>query len=53
MDDELLKYFIERTDARLTEMDQKLDDLVAFKWRIMGGAFVLGILGGLVFDLLK
>jgi len=43
-DEELVKYFIERTDQRLEEMDNKINELLSFKWQIIGGATAISVL---------
>lgn len=48
-----LDYFIERTDARLEQMDEKLDDMLAFKFKILGGSVVLSVLINLGFLYIK
>jgi len=36
-------YFIEQTNMRLRLIDNKLDDLLKFKWQIIGGSVLLSI----------
>ena len=47
-----LEYFIEQTNHRLEKMDQKLDDLLGFKWQIIGGATFLSIVASVALQIL-
>lgn len=38
---------------RLDRMENKIDELLEFKWKIIGGAFVLGMIGSGVFEVIK
>lgn len=58
-EDDLLDYFIQITDERFTRFDErldnidgKLDDLLAFKWTLLGGAAVVSVVMSFVIDLL-
>lgn len=51
--DDLVKYFIQRTDKRLEEMNQKLDTLMAFRWKIMGAATSASVLISVAWELVK
>lgn len=42
--DDLIKDFIERTDKRFDRVDEKLDELIAFRWQIIGGSIGLSAL---------
>ena len=37
----LIEYFIERTDARLSSMEKKIDKLMGYKWKVTG--IVIGV----------
>jgi hypothetical protein len=44
MDWSKLDYFIERTDARLNEIERKIDSLINFKMKVIGmTALAVGI----------
>lgn len=38
--DPLLTYFIEQTNDRMHRMESKIDKLLEFKWRIVGGSIL-------------
>jgi hypothetical protein len=38
-----VEYFIEQTNDRLEKIDQKLDEMIKFKWQIIGGSVVLSL----------
>lgn len=45
MDDkEFINYFISRTDERLEKIEGKIDQLLSFKWQIIGGATFISVL---------
>ncbi len=51
MSEKLLEYFIKHTDKKFDELhqrigniDSKVDVLLAFKWKIIGGSIVLSVL---------
>lgn len=45
MENDLLDYFIEHTDERFNKLEQKLDELIEFRYQIIGGsAVVAGII---------
>ena len=50
---ELIKQKIEHVDERLTNIDSKLDDLISFKFKIMGGIIVISALMSLGLKLFK
>ena len=35
------EYFIDQTNERLRIIDNKLDDILSFKWQIIGGSVVM------------
>jgi len=35
-DEDLIRYFIQQTNERLDKIDKHLEDLLAFKWKIVG-----------------
>lgn len=41
MENELLNYYIKSTNERLTKIDKKIDQLIQFKWQIIGGSVVV------------
>lgn len=51
MDDNLLQYFIEQTNDRLNRIDQKLEELLTFKWKIIGGSVILSLFLSLAVNL--
>ena len=51
-DNELLKYFIGKTDERFNKIDEKLDILLKFKWQIGGAVFLSSILMSFALNLL-
>lgn len=40
-DRELVDYFIEQTDKRFDAIESKLDELIAFRWQLIGGSAVI------------
>lgn len=42
--DEKINYFIDKTDDRLQRIESKLDDVIKFKWQILGGAAVVSFI---------
>lgn len=51
--DELRDYFIEHTNKRLESIDEKLDQLIKFKWQIIGGAGILSLVVTLCIQLIS
>lgn len=58
-EDDLLDYFIQITDDRFTKfderldsIDEKLDELLIFKWTLLGGAAVVSVIASFLIDLL-
>lgn len=47
-----MDYFIERSDKRFDKIESKLDSLIEFRWRLVGGAAavttVISIVIGLI-----
>ena len=43
MDKDLIDYFIDRTNKRFDKIDRKLDQLIEFKWKIIGGSVVFSL----------
>jgi hypothetical protein len=39
--EDLVDYFIKHTDQRLLRIENKVDQLLKFKWQIIGGAAVI------------
>lgn len=37
MDDQFLTYFVERTDAALIRIEDRLDKVTGFRWMAIGG----------------
>jgi hypothetical protein len=52
MDNELLKYVIERMDERFNKLESKVDELLAFKYQIIGGSVLVSIIATLIIDYL-
>ena len=50
-DDELLKYFIEVTDKRLINIEAKLDELLAFRIKIVTAAVIASVITGGLFQI--
>lgn len=46
-----VEYFIKRTDERLQSIEKKVDELLAFKWQIIGGSAVVSALVTLVIEI--
>lgn len=44
-----LTQFKESTEKRLDAIEAKVDELKAFKWKVIGGAAAIGFIIGLVF----
>lgn len=38
IEDPFNKYFIERTDKRLDDIENKIDQLISFRWMLLGMA---------------
>lgn len=51
-DKELLEYYIKHSDSRFDKIDMKLDELIAFRWQIIGGSVVMSSLFTLVMNIL-
>lgn len=51
MDERLIKYFIEETNKRFDKLDEKVDQLLEFKWQIIGGALIGSIAVTAAFNL--
>lgn len=43
-EEKLLEYFIVRTDVSLTEIKRDVQELKAFKWKMMGAVMVVSAL---------
>lgn len=43
-----LEYFIARTDSRLSHIESKLDQVLAFKFMILGGSGLVSVIVSLV-----
>lgn len=50
MEQDLIDYFIERTDERFDKLEDKVDTLLAFKWQIIGGSVIFSAFLTLVFQ---
>lgn len=48
---ELLMEKLRDNDKRLEQMDEKLDELLAFKWKIIGGSVVLSTIFSFIVSL--
>lgn len=44
-----MDYFVERTDSRLEQIENKIDSLLAFKFLILGGSGVVTVMINLLF----
>jgi hypothetical protein len=42
--EDLVDYFIKHTDQRLLRIETKVDQLLKFKWQIIGGAAVVSFI---------
>lgn len=42
-DDDLIEYYIRSTDDRLEKIEKKIDELLSFKWQIIGGSVILSL----------
>ena len=49
MDRNLIEYFIQKTDERFDKVEKKLDEVLKFKWQIVGGSVVMSFLITLAF----
>lgn len=47
--DDKFEYFLEETNKRLDKIDSKLDDLFAFKFKLIGASAILSLLINAVF----
>lgn len=52
-DKELLKYYIDQTNQRLDRLDTKVDELLSFKWQIVGGSVVLSVIINFLIERIK
>jgi len=52
MDKQLIDYFIDQTNRRFDKVDKKLNELLEFKWKIIGGSVIFSLFATLVFNLL-
>lgn len=43
-DKDLVEYFIKQTDNRFMLLEKKIDILISFRWKIVGGAIGLSIM---------
>jgi hypothetical protein len=43
MDNELVKYFIEETNRKYEKLEEKVDQLLQFKWKIIGGSVIMSV----------
>lgn len=41
MDKDLVEYFIAQTDLKFVRVEKKLEELTAFKWKVLGGVAVI------------
>lgn len=39
-----MDYFIDKTDKRFDKLEKKLDEIIQFRWQIVGGAGLLTFL---------
>lgn len=53
MGDDLVEYYIKATNDRLDKIEGKIDELLSFKWKIIGGSVALSLLISLVFNALE
>lgn len=53
MDDNFLKEYLEQLSAKLDKLEVKVDDLLRYKWQIMGGTGVLSLILVFIFELAK
>lgn len=44
MDKDLVDYFIDQTNDRFDKLDRKVDQLLGFKAKIIGGSVILSLL---------
>jgi len=49
---EWLKEDIDKVDAKVDILDAKLDELLKFKWQIIGGSMVASLIIGVLFQLI-
>lgn len=47
------KYFIERTDERLERIENKIEQLIGFRWMLIGMASALSAIISLAFHIMK
>ena len=47
-----LNYFIDRTDERLKHIEEQLEQLIGFRWLLLGMATALGAVSGIVVQFL-
>lgn len=43
MDKSLVEYFINETNAKFEKLESKVDDLLRFKWQIIGGSLFMSV----------
>lgn len=47
---ELVDYFIQETNDKFDKLEQKVDQLLEFKWKIIGGSVGLSVFITLIFQ---
>lgn len=47
-----VEYFVKRTDERLSNIESKLDQLIGFRWMLLGAAAVVSAIAGILVNLL-
>lgn len=51
-DEKWMQWYREHTDQRFDKLEEKMDSLIKFKWQIMGGFGVIGVIVSVVVQLL-
>lgn len=51
MDEGLVKYFIEETNKKFERLEGKVDQILKFKWQIIGGSLVVSVVCSLAISL--
>ena len=47
-DERLMEYFMSQTDKRFDKLEQKIDSLSRFNWKMAGGLIALSVMAGII-----
>ena len=49
---DLVNYFIDQTNGRFLRLETKIDEILQFKWQIIGGSVVVSTFCSVLFSIL-